>query len=264
MLFSASCLRHSIAALDVRNLLDYWIVEETGSKNRTQDAMHVFVDLVLRDFSALDSFLECVAEEVLARLLLVEASVRGFGSGMCTTPIGDDEALKVEILFQDVGEQIFVFAGIVAIDAVVGAHECAGIGDLESYLEGKQIRFAHGTLVDVYVYGIAAALLVVHCIVLQVADYVLRLHSLDEVADQRACQKRVFALILKRTAVARLARQVDASAERHAVALLAQLAADQCAIFKGSLRIPCGSSRQVVGQRGGIASGGSAARDTVG
>ena len=48
---------------------------------------------------------------------------------------------------------------------------------------------------------------------LQVADYMLRLHSLNEIASQCARKQWIFALVFKGAAVARLARQIDASAE---------------------------------------------------
>src|ERR1039458_8679043 len=61
------------------------------------------------------------------RLLLVEASVRRFRRGVRSAPVGEDKALKVKILSQDFREQVAVFAGIVAVDAVVGTHEGAGV-----------------------------------------------------------------------------------------------------------------------------------------
>ena len=86
----------------------------------------------------------------------------------------------------------------------------------------------------------------------------------DEVAGQRAGEERVFALVLEGAAVARLAGQVDAAAERHAVALVAQFAADERAVLEGGLRIPGGGGAEVVGQRGGVAARSSAARDAIG
>ncbi len=157
---------------------------------------------------------------------------------MRATPIGNNEAREMEVLPKDIGEQVAVFAGEIAIHAVVRAHESAGIGNPEGDFKGAQIGFPHRALVDVGVYGVAAALLVVDGIVLQIADDVLGLHALDKVANQRAGLQRIFALVFEGTAVTRLTRKVDASAERHAIALGPQLTADQGAIFKRGLRIP--------------------------
>ena len=55
--------------------------------------------------------------------------MRGFGGGVRSAPVGEDEAFEVEVFLEDVVEQVVVFAGKVAVDAVVGAHDGAGVGD---------------------------------------------------------------------------------------------------------------------------------------
>ena len=91
---------------------------------------------------------------------------------------------------------------------------------------------------------VAAALLVVHRVVLDVADDVLRLLALDAVAHHRAGQHRILAHVLKGAPVARLARQVHAAAQRHVVALRAQLAANQRPVVACRLRVPaCGRAQ---------------------
>ena len=101
---------------------------------------------------------------------------------------------------------------------------CAfGDGDLER----QQVGFAHGALAQLHVADVAAGLLVVEGVVLHVADDLLGLHALDELGDHLAGQDGVFALVFEVAAVARLARDVHAAAERGVVLLIAQLAADQ-------------------------------------
>lgn len=179
--------------------------------------------------------------------------MRGFARGVRAAPVGENKSLEVVGLLENIGEQVAVFAGKVPVHAVVRTHESARIGNPESDLKGTQIGFPHRTFVDVGVDGVAPALLVIHSIVLQVADDVLGLHALDEVTHKRAGQQRIFALVLECAAVTRLTRKVDASTKRHAIALGPQLAANQRPIFKGSLRVPCRGGRQIVRQRGGIA-----------
>ena len=45
---------------------------------------------------------------------------------MSSAPIGKNEAGELEILFEHVGEEVFVLTGKVAVDAVIRAHDGAG------------------------------------------------------------------------------------------------------------------------------------------
>lgn len=65
--------------------------------------------------------------------------MRSFGGGVCTAPIREHEAVEMEILPEDIREQVAVFAGIIAIHAVVGAHESARIGNPESNFKSTQL-----------------------------------------------------------------------------------------------------------------------------
>ena len=56
-------LRELVAAFDVGDLLDDRMVEEAGSEDGAQNAVHVIVELVLGDFAASTAFLSVVAEE---------------------------------------------------------------------------------------------------------------------------------------------------------------------------------------------------------
>ena len=240
--------RHS--ALDIRHLPDDRMIKQTAGKNRAQDALDVIVQLLLGDFSALDRFLQSVAIEILARLLLVQAGVRRLGGGVGSAPVRNYESFEVEAFLQKVGKQIAVLAGIIAVDPVVRTHHSTGVGNSQRDLKGEKIGFAHGALVDVGVDGVASALLIVDGVVLEVADQILGLHALHEVADQSSRQQRIFALVLKGAAVARFAGEIDAAAERHAVSLIAQFPADQGPVLEGGLRIP-GRRRGKIVRQGG-------------
>jgi hypothetical protein len=89
--------------------------------------------------------------------------------------------------------------------------------------------------------------------VLDVADDVLGLFALDAVADQRAGENGVFALVFEGASVARLAGEVGAAAEGHVVALGAQFAANERAVVAGGFGVPTGGCAEVGGQRGGVA-----------
>src|SRR5437762_6826004 len=170
-------LSYSKSAIHIGHLILHGVVEDSRRKDGAQNAVHVIIKLVLRDFASLHSFLECVGEEDIVRLLHVESSVRSFGGRVCATPVGENESFKVEILLKHIGKQIAVFTREFAVHAAVGAHYGTGIGDPEGNLERAEIRFSHGTFTDDCVESIAAALLVVGSEVLQIANYVFRLDT---------------------------------------------------------------------------------------
>ena len=84
---------------------------------------------------------------------------------------------------------------------------------LHADLKGQQIALARRALRDSDVDRVAPALLVVEGVVFDVANDVLRLRPLNELRHQRPSQDGVFAQVLERAAVARLARDVYTAAE---------------------------------------------------
>ena len=113
---------------------------------------------------------------------MIKPGVRSLDCRVSATPVGEDESFESEILLKHIGEQIAVLACELAIHAIVGAHDGAGIRDAEGDLEGAQIGFAHGPFADVCIERIAAALLVVYSVMLQIADNVFGLDAAHEVA----------------------------------------------------------------------------------
>ena len=67
-------------------------------------------------------------------------------------------------------EKVFVLAGIIPVDGVVRAHHGARMADGNADLESQQIAFLHGALADDGVVLVAAALLIIHGVVLDVAN----------------------------------------------------------------------------------------------
>src|SRR5206468_11108298 len=82
--------------------------------------------------------------------------------------------------------------------------------------------------------------------------------------DQRPGQHRVFSEVFESAAVARFAGEIGAAAERHVVALGAQFAADEGAVFVGRVNIPTGCGGHVGGQRSGVAAVHAAGAHAVG
>ena len=172
---------------------------------------------------------------------------------MRSAPVRQHKSLKAPILLQDIREQILVFAGIVAVDRVVGAHDRAGLPDAIADFECQQVRLAHGSLIDDCVGQIAARFLVVDGVVLQLADHVLRLLTADALTDDGAGQDWVLAVVLKVAPVAEFPGQVHSSREAHVEALCPLLPANQRPILAGGFRIPTCGRGQVRGQRCGVA-----------
>ena len=216
------------------------------------------------DFAGLDCLLEIIAVEEFAGLFVIEAGGGSLFRAVGATPVGEHESLEVPVFLQQVGEQIFVFAGVVAPDAVVGAHHRGDVGFLQSNFEREQVALAGGAFVDGDVDRVAAALLIVEGVMLDVADDVLRLQALHDRSDHLSGQNGIFAEIFEGAAVARFAGEVDAAAERHVVALSAQFAADQRSVFVAGFEIPTRGAGHIRGQRGGVAAILAAAANAVG
>ena len=154
-----------------------------------------------------------------------------------------DEAFEAPVILKHVVQQIGILAGVVAVDPVIGAHDGAGIGDGDGDMKREEIGLLHAAFGDDGVDEVAAGFLVVHCVVLDVADDVLGLFALHQIADDGSGEQRVFAGVLEGAAISRLASEVDSAAESHVEALRAKLAADHRAECAGGLGIParCGS-----------------------
>src|ERR1035438_10533978 len=92
---------------------------------------------------ALHRFLERAGEIRGAGHLHIQPCQSGFGGRVRAAPIRQYESLETEVLFQGVGEQIAVFASVVAVQQVVGAHHGSGAGLLDANLECQQIALAN-------------------------------------------------------------------------------------------------------------------------
>ena len=136
--FLGYALRHSIPMLHIRNLHLNRVVKEPHCKDGAQNAVYVIVQLILRDFSALHGLLQRLAEKELVRLLLVQSCVRGLHRRVCPAPIRKHKALEPKGFLQNIGQQVAVFAGKVAIYPVIRAHHSLRIADAQRNLEGAQ------------------------------------------------------------------------------------------------------------------------------
>src|SRR5260370_42250030 len=130
-------------------------------------------------------------------------------------------------------------------------------------LERQQVAFPHRPLIDVDVDGIPSTFLIVHRIMLDVANHVLSLRSANDRSDHPPREDRVLTHVLKRPSIARLAGEVHTPAERHVVTLRAQLATDKGSILVPSVQVPARRCAQIAGQSCGVSAVLSTAPDTV-
>jgi hypothetical protein len=259
----------------VDDAADGGVVDGAGGEEAIEDAADHVVKAGERDGVAFDGGFEVGAEVarswllsgaigVVPGLLHVEAGEGGLGGAVGAFPVGEDEAFEAEVALEDLVEEIVVFAGPVALDAVVGAHDGERVGDVERDLEGEEVGLAHGAMVEMHVDGVAKGFLIVEGVVFDVADDLVGLDAAGEVADFGAGEEWVFAGVLEVAAVARLAHEVHASADGHVVALVAEFAADDGTVEEGGVGIPGGGEAEDGGKQGGIATVAGGHADTDG
>ena len=99
---------------------------------------------------------------------------------------------------------------------------------------------------------------------LDVANYVLCLFALHQIANHGSGEQRIFSGVLESPPVPWFARKVYAPTQRHVEALRPQLSTDECAVLAGALRVPARSGRQTRGERRRIAAVGAAVANAIG
>src|SRR5262249_19480279 len=152
-----------------------------------------------------------MAVELFVRLLMVHPRRRSLCNAVSCAPVGQNESWKLPLLLQHVREQVLVVAGVFSIQAIVGTHHASGTSIANADFKREQIGFAHGSLINVHVDGIAAALLIVQGVMFDVADHVLVLRALDQSADEFSGKNWVFTEIFKVAAVSRFTRDVNSA-----------------------------------------------------
>ncbi len=230
------------------------IVVGTVVEHGVEDAMGHVVQPCLGDVAVLDRFTQGTGiigrgVERPARFL-VEAVVRRLGGGVRRAPVGHDITLEAPVRLQDLVEEPVVLAGIVAVDAVVGAHHRTGVAGFQCELEGQQVGLARRLVVDLDIDRVAVGFLVVEGVMLHRRDDVVRLDALDLVAVDEPGQQGVFAGIFEVAAVARFAQQVDAAGQLDVETGQLGLVADHGAAGEGGLRVPGGGGGDAGGQGG--------------
>ncbi len=125
------------------------VIDDAGGEHGAEEAVDHVVEAGLGDLSRLDGLLEGLAEVLVAGHLHVEAGEGGLDGGVGGLPVGDDEAGVVPLVLEDVVQQPIVFAGPVAVDLVVGAHDGGGVADADADLKGEQVGLVRGLVIEV-------------------------------------------------------------------------------------------------------------------
>ena len=120
-------LRDLKVRLHIHHALVWRIIDYAGSKHGPEDALDVIIQFGFRDFVRLDGFLHGLAVKDFSWLFMIQPCSRCLRCRMCSLPVGENKAREVPVFLQDIVEQVLVFAGIVAVDAVVGAHDRGGM-----------------------------------------------------------------------------------------------------------------------------------------
>src|SRR5690349_16582892 len=102
------------------------MIDEAGGEFGAKNAARVVVDFGHGNFAGLDGFLQLGAEEIVQRFFVIETGGGGFFSAVCAAPVGEDKSFETPLFLENVGEEIFVFAGKIAVNGVVRAHDGAG------------------------------------------------------------------------------------------------------------------------------------------
>ncbi|CCZ47875.1 predicted protein [Bacteroides sp. CAG:661] len=111
-----------------------------------------------------------------------ELQVEPVGNGLLrvvrAAPVRNDHTVEAPLSFQDVLQEIFVVAAVLALVQVVRAHDGPCLALLHSGLEGRQIDFIQGTVVHHDIQCRAIDFLIVQRKVLDAGRHAVLLHAL--------------------------------------------------------------------------------------
>jgi hypothetical protein len=105
-------------------------------------------------------------------------------------------------------------------------------------VEGKQVGFLHGSFGDDGIDEGASRLLVVHHKVLDVANDMLSLFALHEIADHGAGEKGISSRVFEGAAISRFPSKANTTPQGHVEALRPKIAANHIAERTSRFHIP--------------------------
>ncbi len=227
------------------------VVEDAEAEHLGRDPADHVVHHGPGDRAVLHVGLQRRAEVGVERLLHVGAVDRPLGAVQGGV-VGGHEPGEAPALLEDLGLQVGVLAGEVAVDHRVGAHHRGHLGLGHGLLEGGQVDLVQGPVAHDHVVGrgIAVRLLVVGGEVLYLRHLALGLHAADLMDGEGGVEERVLGERLERPAPAGVAQDVDGGAEVDRGALAPFLLPDDRAVPARQRGVEGGGQRRAGRQLG--------------
>ena len=197
------------------------------------------VDIGFRQGSRLDRAFQLThGSEARRRHFQRSACLDCCDRGVGSAPVGDDHAVEAPFVAQNLLEQMLVFVRVDAVDLVVGGHDGQRLGFTHCDFETGQIQFAHGTLIDHGVAGLAAQFLAVDREMLRACGDAVALDAADQACRHTSGDDRIFGIVFEVTSAQRVALDVQTRAEQHVHVKIVRFVAEGLAHFFGERRIP--------------------------
>ena len=151
----------------------------------------------------------------LAGHLQTQPGVRHVDCGTRPEPVGHHETVKTPLLTQHGGEQPMIVRTERAVEPVIGRHDPPRTAIFDGVLEGHQIQFAQGSLIDLGVDAVAFKLRIVAHKVFGGCSYATRLHTPHKSCSQTPRKDRILAERLKIASAFGGTVQVDCGSQQH-------------------------------------------------
>src|SRR5262249_23495189 len=140
-------------------------------------------------------------------------------------------------------QQVHILRGKHAIDFVVGGHYRTNTGVVHGSLEGRQIDFAQGALVNVSADNLALLLLVIRGVVLHLSEDTLALNAANFRGGDLRGQVWIFAERFEITPTFGNTDDVDHRTQEDVLPFGFGFGAKSCAVLLGQSPIPRGGER---------------------
>ena len=214
-------------------------------QHEIQQLIHALIDDFLVDCAVLDR-LHQLAGAVVARRghLQIHALAHALDNAVAAAPVGHDRAVKAPLAAQNIAQQMAVFVGVHAVDAVVCRHHEARLALFDGKLEVRQVHFPQRPLIHHAVGVHPQQLLRVRRVVLCAGGYALLLRAADEARRQLAGEVRVFGVILEAAAAQAGALRVQPRRKQHIHPLIGSVAPDNRAHRLGHRVVPAARQRR--------------------
>ena len=162
---------------------------------------------------------------------------------VCPAPVGDHKSVIVPVAAQDFLKQVHALVGVLAVDLIIGSHDCSGFRLVDRHFKSGQINLAQGALIYDRVHCHAALLLGVDRKVLNAGINALALDSLHIGSGHPARQIRIFRKILKVSPAQRASLYIHTGPQQNIDAHSLGLFAQRDAYLRAQISVPAARHR---------------------